>query len=125
MQTIILFFLVICHTLADYTHLSTDWMLSAKKLGKPLAPIFVHASIHAMLMSLVIAFIIGFTNTWAYLVLFEWISHFIIDTLKGRMNGWFPTLKNPANKYHWIIFGIDQMLHLFVIIIISDIIIHT
>ena len=32
-QTQILIGLFICHFLADYTHLSTAWMLNAKRLG--------------------------------------------------------------------------------------------
>ena len=109
--------LLFCHFLADYTHLSTNWMLSAKRLGKPLFPIFIHAAMHAMLMSLVLGWFIGFTNDWAYLVIFQWVTHFIIDVWKGRMNGWFTTLQSPANKWHWVIFGFDQLLHMVVIFI--------
>ncbi len=43
-------------------------------------------------------------------------THFVIDVWKGRMNGWFENLQNPANKYHWWIFGIDQWLHQSIII---------
>ena len=116
MQTQILIGLFICHFLADYTHLSNAWMLSAKRLGKPLFPIFIHAAMHAMLMSLVLGWFIGFTNDWAYLVIFQWATHFLIDVWKGKMNGWFPTLQSPANKCHWIVFGFDQLLHTLVII---------
>lgn len=116
MATKILIGLFICHWLADYTHLSTSWMLNAKRLGKPLFPIFIHASIHAMLMSLVLGCFIGFTNDWGYLVIFQWGTHFLIDVWKGRMNGWFPSLQSPANKWHWVVFGFDQLLHALVII---------
>jgi hypothetical protein len=119
MQTQILIGLFICHWLADYTHLSTSWMLNAKRLGKPLFPIFIHAAIHSMLMSLILGWFIGFTNVWAYLVLFQLVTHFLIDTSKGKMNVWFPTLQSPANKWHWIVFGFDQLLHALVIIIMS------
>ncbi len=50
MQTYILIGLFICHFLADYTHLSTNWMLNAKRLGKPLHPILIHAMVHTLLM---------------------------------------------------------------------------
>ena len=119
MQTKILIGLFICHFLADYTHLSTAWMLNAKRLGKPLFPIFIHASMHTMLMSFVLGWFIGFTNDWAYLVIFQWATHFLIDVWKGRMNGWFPSLQSPANKWHWIVFGFDQLLHALVIIAMS------
>ena len=117
---LLLISLFICHFLADYTHLSTTWMLTAKQLGKPLFPILTHASIHATLMSIVLAITIGFNQTWLYLVIFQLITHFLIDVWKGRMNGWFPKLKSPANKWHWIVFGFDQLLHAIVIIIMSS-----
>jgi len=44
------------------------------------------------------------------------ITHFLIDVWKGRMNGWFTTLQSPANKWHWTVFGFDQLLHALVII---------
>lgn len=118
-ETIILIGLFICHFLADFTPLSTAWMLNAKQLGKPLFPIFIHAAMHTMLMSLVLGWFVGFTNDWAYLVIFQWVTHFLIDVWKGRMSGWFPTLQSPANKLHWIVFGFDQLLHAIVIILMS------
>lgn len=116
MQTTILIGLFICHFLADYTHLSTAWMLNAKRLGKPLYPIFIHASVHALLMG---TFLLPFLNTGSLigkLVILQLISHFLIDVWKGRMNGWFPSLQSSANKWHWIVFGFDQLLHALVII---------
>lgn len=107
--------LFFCHFLADFTWLSTTWMLTAKSLGKPLLPIFAHAAVHATLMGLLLVF--GNLNLalWCNLVVFQLLSHFLIDLWKGRMNGWFPQLKSPANKWHWIIFGFDQFLHATVI----------
>lgn len=119
MQTKILIGLFICHFLADYTHLSTAWMLDAKRAGKPLFPIFIHAAIHTILMSLVLLWFIGFTDTWAYLIIFQWVTHFLIDVWKGKMNHWFPKLQSPANKWHWVMFGFDQLLHTIVIISMS------
>ena len=116
-QTILFLTLFFCHFLADYTHLSTKWMLDAKRLGRPLYPIFVHAFIHASLMLVVMA--IGFgMGGWMLGGLFalQLISHFLIDVWKGRMNGWFPALQSPANKWHWVIFGLDQYLHAAVIV---------
>ncbi|MEO6902401.1 MAG: hypothetical protein ABI315_04515 [Bacteroidia bacterium] len=49
-NSILLISLFFCHFLADFTHLSTNWMLSAKRLGKPLFPILSHAAVHAALM---------------------------------------------------------------------------
>ena len=117
MQTQILIGLFICHFLADYTHLSTAWMLNAKRLGKPLYPIFTHAFIHASLMLVLLALVFGFSGLkLAALFGFQLITHFLIDVWKGRMNGWFPALQSPANKWHWIVFGFDQLLHALAII---------
>jgi Protein of unknown function (DUF3307) len=119
-QTQILIGLFICHFLADYTHLSNAWMLNAKRLGKPLYPIFTHAFIHASLMLVLLALVFGFSGfKLAALFGFQLITHFLIDVWKGRMNGWFPTLQSPANKWHWIVFGFDQLLHALVIIRMS------
>jgi hypothetical protein len=119
MQTQILILLFICHWLADYTHLSTVRMLNAKRLGKPFGPIAEHALVHSLLMSFVLLPFIGYTPLWSCLVIFQFLTHFSIDVWKGRMNGWFPALQSPANKWHWIIFGFDQLLHAIVIILMS------
>ena len=92
-------------------------MLDAKRLGKPLLPIFAHAFIHASLMLVVLAIGFGVSSVdLAILFSLQLLSHFSIDVWKGRMNGWFPALQSPANKWHWIIFGFDQFLHAVVII---------
>ena len=117
MQTTILIGLFICHFLGDYTHLSTAWMLNAKRLGKPFHPILVHALVHTTLMTMLM-FILGVENV-IQLALIQLSTHFLIDVWKGRMNSWFPVLQSPANKWHWIVFGFDQLLHALVIIAMS------
>lgn len=115
--SILLISLFFCHFLADYTHLSTNWMLSAKRFGKSLFPILSHAAVHATLMGIVLTvFGIRGDILWQ-LIGFQLITHFLIDVWKGRMNGWFPSLQNPTNKWYWIIFGFDQLLHAIVIIL--------
>jgi len=119
MQAEILIGLFFCHLLADYTHLSMVRMLNAKRLGKPLYPIFCHAEVHAILMGLFIK-IIGFS--WGAVIIlyaFQLVTHFLIDVLKGKMSGWFPSLQNPANKWHWIAFGTYQFLHTIVLRLMS------
>ena len=118
-QTTILIGLFICHWLADYTHLSTAEMLDAKRLGKPLFPIFSHAGLHTILMFLFLSFFTNDLGLVLKLSAFQLITHFLIDVWKGRMNGWFPALQSPANKWHWIVFGFDQLLHALVIISMS------
>ena len=126
MQTQILICLLICHWLADYTHLSTAWMLNAKKLGTPLFPILVHAWVHALLMGIALT-ILGYGSLTEFdvvdkLMLFQLITHFAIDVWKGKMNAWFPALQSPENKWHWVVFGFDQLLHGLVIVRMSHVI---
>jgi Protein of unknown function (DUF3307) len=113
---LLLLSLGVCHWLADYVF-TTGKMLAAKSKGTPLYPIFDHALNHACLMFLVLwAF-----NTKADLLIATGIlqlgSHTAIDTLKGRLNVWFPSVANPMNKCHWVIFGLDQLLHFVVIVL--------
>lgn len=117
MKTTLLISLFFCHYLADFTHLSTSWMLDAKRFGKPLSPIFAHACMHGILMLIVMWFFPINNHVIVNLACFQVITHFIIDVWKGRMNGWFPSLANPTNKFHWWIFGIDQFFHATVIIL--------
>lgn len=116
MRIELLILLFVCHWAADYTHLSQPYMLSAKRIGKPLMPILAHAIIHGILMMAVLGYFINDTKL-IWLFLFQVITHFFIDTIKGKCNVWFPTLGNPANPYHWYVFGADQFLHTIVIIL--------
>lgn len=113
----ILLILNLCHWAADYTHLSTKWMLDAKKNGTPLIPIAVHALVHGGLMFSALSGL-GVANA-IILSIFQIITHFGIDVLKGKMNVWFPSLTSPANVYHWWVFGADQYLHQAVIILMA------
>jgi len=118
-QTIILIGLFFCHWIADYTHLSMPHMLAAKRFGKPLLPILQHAFIHALLMFGFLAFFVSNSKTLILLSFFQFLSHFLIDTCKGRMNVWFSSIQSPANKFHWYVFGFDQYLHALIIIVMS------
>ena len=115
-QTTILIGLFICHWLSDFTHLSMAFMLNAKRLGKPLSPIMAHAGVHTILMFLFLVCFIASLKILLLLSAFQFITHFLIDVWKGRMNGWFPALQSPANKWHWVVFGFDQLLHVLVIV---------
>lgn len=119
-ETQILIGLFFCHWLADYTHLSMSHMLNAKRLGMPLFPIFQHAAMHALIMTIFLFFIVGLPQLLVIkLTSFQLITHFLIDLWKGRMNARFPSLQSQANKFHWYVFGFDQYLHTIVIIIMS------
>jgi len=117
-MTTLLILLFVCHYLADYTWLSTSWMLDAKRLGITKFPIFVHAFVHASLMLLVLLFYVEDLKL-AVLFSFQLLTHFVIDVSKGQMNALFPSLQSPANKLHWVVFGLDQLLHAIVIILMA------
>lgn len=117
---LILIGLNLCHFLGDYTHLSTQEMLKSKRTGKAFPYIIMHGFIHAFLMGLFLIYIIPHKiELWYGLFMFQFLSHTVIDVLKGKLNVWFPALANPANKYHWYVFGADQFLHQLVIIIMT------
>lgn len=113
---LLLILLFICHYLADYTHLSTKWMLDAKRIGSPWTPILTHAFIHAALMAIPIAFLVHGFFVQVILFCLQLNTHFVIDVLKGKCNVWFPAVSDPKNKSHWYIFGFDQLLHQLVIL---------
>ena len=113
----LLILLNICHWLADYTWLSTSWMLNAKRYGRPLVPILTHAAVHSVLMAICVGF---YTNSFKLSLLafsIQLVSHFVIDVWKGKMNVWFPIVQSPTNKLHWVLFGLDQLLHQIIIIL--------
>ena len=125
---VVIIVLYLCHTLADYTHLSTAWMLNAKKVGTPIGPIAVHAAVHATLMGISLA-ILWYSNFINFdfdvagaSILVQFASHLAIDVGKGTANRYFPKLLNPANKWHWVLFGTDQFLHLVVIVAMASLI---
>lgn len=108
-----------CHWLADYTWLSTSWMLKAKQFGKPVLPIYFHAKVHMILMGLALLPFTGFSKTWGCLCIFQLITHFLIDVWKGVMNKTFPIFRDNTKYPHWILFGFDQLLHAIVIILMA------
>jgi len=117
MKELTIFILLnICHWIGDYTHASTGWMLNAKRFGKPLPPIFVHALVHGTLFSVAIYFVYGLDKAIVGGV-FQLVTHFIIDVLKGRINYWFKSVQSTANKAHWYVFGADQFMHQLVLIV--------
>lgn len=117
MEKLILLLLV-CHWMGDFSPLSTPWMLHAKSTGKPLLPILVHASIHGLLMCTALLFFTSFPFALG-LGAFQAASHFLIDVGKGKLNVGFPTLANPNHKNYWMVFGLDQLLHQFIIVLMA------
>lgn len=116
LSILVLFLLGLAHFLGDYTHLSNTWMLKAKSKAENFLPILAHAGVHATLYLIVGLIFTSFM--YAFMVaIFQLAIHFIIDVLKGKLNVWYPNLANPANKYHWYVFGADQFLHFVALIV--------
>ena len=120
-QTLLLIgILNVCHYLADYVTV-TPWMLAAKSKGKPIWLIILHANEHTLLMGIgicIYCIFFGFLPDllMALALVLQLISHSIIDIIKGRLN-YFECIRNPARKTHWVIFGLDQLMHQTVILL--------
>ena len=91
-------------------------MIRAKADGRNIWPILLHASVHALLVGVCL---LVFGVAWKLLlllVLAELVTHFLIDTAKGRFTSRFPKLADMQQKPYWMLYGFDQLLHLFVIV---------
>lgn len=118
---ILLILLQIVHFFADFTHLSTDWMLKAKSIGKPFFPILCHGLVHGALVFLVLTM---FVPLYVAILLgfgLEAPLHTLIDIGKGKLSEKYPFLADNKNKWHWWLFGADQYLHFLTKIIIAAI----
>jgi len=115
---IILILLFGGHFLADFTPLSSMWMLKAKRYGKPLFPIFCHGLMHGIFTFIILLFSECRIMEILMLTGVMTISHFVIDVWKGRLTAAYSKFQNTQNKSYWWLMGFDQYLHAIVIIII-------
>ena len=79
-------------------------------------PILNHAGVHGTLMILVL---LAFGKPWQWAIalgLIEFATHFIIDLGKGLLTKNYPTLADNTKKPFWQLYGLDQLLHLLVIV---------
>ena len=93
-------------------------MIKAKADGRNVWPILLHAGIHAVLMGLCLLIWGVAWEMLLLLMLAELVSHFLIDTAKGRLTARFPKLADMQQKPYWMLYGLDQLLHLLVIVCI-------
>ena len=117
MNEFLLLILLACHYLADFC-LTTPSMIKAKADGRNVWPILLHAGIHAVLMGLCLLIWGVAWEMLLLLMLAELVSHFLIDTAKGRLTAHFPKLADMQQKPYWMLYGLDQLLHLLVIVCI-------
>ena len=117
MMVLLLISLLVCHYLADFC-LTSPTMIRAKADGRNPWPILLHAGIHAGLVSICLLFWQTPWKTLLLLVLLELVTHFLIDTAKGRLTARFPALADMQQKPYWMLYGFDQLLHLMVLVLI-------
>ena len=112
---LLLIALLVCHYLADFC-LTSPAMIRAKADGRRAMPILGHAAVHAALMALCL---LAYGVSWRMLLLLagvELVTHFLIDTAKGRLSVRFPLLNDQGQKPYWMLYGLDQLLHQFVVV---------
>lgn len=116
-ELFLILFLLLCHYLADFC-LTSPAMIQAKADGRNPWPILLHSGIHAGLVGICL---LCWHSPWKpllLLVLLELVSHFLIDTMKGRLTARFPILADMQQKPYWMLYGLDQLLHLMVLVLI-------
>lgn len=115
--TLLLIALLVCHYLADFC-LTMPVMIRAKADGRRLWPIALHASVHAVLMGVCLCvYGVGWKGLLA-LTAIELVSHFVIDVSKARISICRPYLSDSRHKPYWMLYGLDQLLHQLVVVLI-------
>lgn len=115
--TLLLIALLVCHYLADFC-LTMPVMIRAKADGRRLWPIALHASVHAVLMGVCLC-VYGVGWKWLLaLTAIELVSHFVIDVSKARISSRYPYLSDSRRKPYWMLYGLDQLLHQLVVVVI-------
>lgn len=115
---LLLSLLLACHYLGDFC-LTFPSMIKAKSSGKISFPILYHAGVHAILMMLVLAlFGVSLSGCLTGFAI-ELVSHFVIDVLKGALTAKQKILQDNSHKPYWMLYGLDQLLHLLVIVALT------
>jgi hypothetical protein len=112
----VLFVLFACHFAADFTPLSTRGMLAAKAVGTPAGPIFAHALVHGLLQLLALLPFVD-PQAAAVVCIVQTLSHWLVDTGKGNLQRLHAQLRDPKCAGHWVLFGADQLMHTYVILL--------
>ena len=115
--------LLVCHYLADFC-LTMVVMIRAKADGRNLWPIAFHATIHAVLMGLCLLVYGTGWQLMLVLMMTELVSHFVIDVSKAKVSIRFPYLSDNRHKPYWMIYGLDQLLHQMVVVVIWYLAVH-
>jgi hypothetical protein len=112
--------LFLAHFLGDFTRLSTNRMQEAKATGRPVGPIVAHGAVHAVLVGIAVA-----AAAWPGVSVLvaamgvEFVTHFGIDWIRGRLGDGRPTLSSPESPAFWTVLGLDQLAHYLVLLWIA------
>ncbi len=94
------------HFVADFV-LQTRWIVEGKENREGwLAPLTVHAGIHALATLLIF---LALAPDIAWMALVDFAIHFCVDRWKAIVARRLDT--TPQRKSFWLLFGIDQTLH--------------
>lgn len=114
---LLLIVLLICHYLADFC-LTWPALIRSKSDGRNVWPILLHATVHAVLMGVcLMAFGVNLELA-LWLMLLELVTHFVIDFGKAAVSVKIPLLADVKQKPYWVLFGLDQLLHQLVVVVI-------
>ena len=117
---VLLVFLFLGHFLGDFTPLATDRMQAAKRDGKPLGPIALHALVHAALVGVAVVAIARPMPMLALAaVAVEFWTHLGIDWYRGRLSSRHEALRDTDGRLYWSVLGLDQLAHALVLVVIA------
>ena len=109
--------LIICHYLADFC-LTWPALIRSKADGRNVWPILLHAVLHAVLMGACLLVFGVNVELSLWLMLLEVVTHFVIDFGKAAVSVKVPLLADVKQKAYWVLFGLDQLLHQLVVVVI-------
>lgn len=114
---LLLIVLLICHYLADFC-LTWLALIRSKADGRNVWPILLHAVLHAVLMGACLLVFGVNVELSLWLMLLEVVTHFVIDFGKAAVSVKVPLLADVKQKAYWVLFGLDQLLHQLVVVVI-------
>jgi hypothetical protein len=112
--------LFLAHFLGDFTRLSTKRMQKAKATGRPVGPILAHGAVHGFLVGIAVAAVAspGMSVLIAAMGV-EFVTHFGIDWIRGRLGEGRPNFSSPESPAFWTVLGLDQLAHYLVLLWIA------
>lgn len=112
--------LLACHCAGDFSPLSTARMLEAKRSATGHGWILAHAGVHAILVAVAVAVLAGpGLSIIAAAFVLELGTHFVIDAVRARIGVRSPRYADPDSRSFWYLFGVDQLAHGLVLVVIA------